>query len=136
MLFLSTRNGQMNAFTRDFDSGDVNELTNFKRPVFGAKWSPKNNYIVFGYNDSQNLQNLDIWIMDVDGSNQRKLLSLKDGSQDGVYFHLILHPTLGLCRGSIGSPASRLSISTQIFPGDRDTVSGARIVQLSPVDEF
>jgi dipeptidyl aminopeptidase/acylaminoacyl peptidase len=84
MLFLSTRNGQMNAFTRDFGTGEVKELTNFNRPVFGVKWSPKNDYIVFGYNYSQNLQNMDIWIMDIDGSNQRKLLSLKDGSKDGV----------------------------------------------------
>jgi len=84
LLFLSTRNGQRNLFSYDFENQEIQELTNYPRPIFGAFWSPTNDYIVFGYNDSQNLHNGDIWIMDVDGSNQRKLLSLKDGSRDGV----------------------------------------------------
>ncbi len=84
LLFTSTRNGQRNIFSYNFKSKEIQELTNYKRPVLGAVWSPANDYIVFGYNDSENLQNGDIWIMNTDGSNQRKLLSFKDGSQDGV----------------------------------------------------
>ena len=84
MLFLSTRKGQMNAFTLNLENNDLKELTNFTRPVFGAKWSPTNNYILFGYNDMNNLHNLDVWIMNTDGTNQRKLISMKEGSMEGV----------------------------------------------------
>ena len=84
LLFLSTRNGQRNLFSYDFESEKIQELTNFERPVLGGFWSPKNDYILFGYNDTRNLHNSDIWIMDVDGNNQQKLLSFKNGSRDGV----------------------------------------------------
>ncbi|MCE7741600.1 MAG: S9 family peptidase [Candidatus Heimdallarchaeota archaeon] len=84
LLFSSTRNGQRNLFNYNFESKEIQELTNYKRPVLGATFSPTNEYIVFGYNDTPNLQNGDIWIMNTDGSNQRKLLSFKEGSQDGV----------------------------------------------------
>ncbi len=84
MLFLSTRNGQMNVFTLNLDNNEVKELTNFTRPVFGAKWSPTNDYILFGYNDMENLHNLDVWIMNTDGTEQRKLISIKEGSMEGV----------------------------------------------------
>jgi dipeptidyl aminopeptidase/acylaminoacyl peptidase len=84
LLFRSTRNGQMNLFSLDFETKEIKELTNYPRPVLGALWSPQNDFIVFGYNDTEDLQNSDIWIMEPDGSNQRKLLSMKVGSQDGV----------------------------------------------------
>ena len=84
LLFRSTRNGQMNLFSLDFETKEIKELTNYPRPVIGALWSPQNDFIVFGYNDTENFQNGDIWIMEPDGSNQRKLLSLKIGSRDGV----------------------------------------------------
>ncbi len=84
LLFRSTRNGQMNLFSLDFETKEIKELTNYPRPVIGALWSPQNDFIVFGYNDTENFQNGDIWIMEPDGSNQRKLLSLKVGSRDGV----------------------------------------------------
>ncbi len=84
MLFLSTRNGQMNVFSLNLENKEVTELTNFTRPVMGAKWSPTNDYILFGYSDLKNLQNIDVWIMNIDGSEKRKLISMKDGSQEGV----------------------------------------------------
>ena len=84
LLFLSTRNGQRNIFCYDFECKEIQEMTKYERPVLGAFWSPTNDYIVYGYNDTKDLHNGDIWIMDIDGSNQRKLLSMKEGSQDGV----------------------------------------------------
>ncbi|GAH54422.1 unnamed protein product, partial [marine sediment metagenome] len=84
LLFLSTRNGQMNLFSLNLENREVAELTDFTRPVMGAKWSPTNDYILFGYNDMKNLQNIDVWIMNVDGSEKKKLISMKDGSQEGV----------------------------------------------------
>ena len=84
LLFLSIRSGQRNLFCYDFDSKEIKELTNYERPVYGAFWSPTNDYIVYGYNDKEDLRNMDIWIMNTDGSNKRLLLSCKEGSRDGV----------------------------------------------------
>ncbi|MHA1874485.1 MAG: prolyl oligopeptidase family serine peptidase [Candidatus Heimdallarchaeaceae archaeon] len=85
LLFRSTRNGQMNLFRLEFSNKEVTELTKFSKPVMGGiKWSPTNDFIIFGYNDSNNIQNLDVWIMRTDGSDQRKLLSQREGSREGV----------------------------------------------------
>ncbi|MHA1114871.1 MAG: S9 family peptidase [Candidatus Heimdallarchaeaceae archaeon] len=85
LLFRSTRNGQMNLFRLDLNSKEVTELTRFNKPVMGGiKWSPTNDFIIFGYNDTKNMQNLDVWIMNTDGSEQRKLLSKGEGSREGI----------------------------------------------------
>ncbi|MHA1303833.1 MAG: TolB family protein, partial [Candidatus Heimdallarchaeaceae archaeon] len=85
LLFRSTRNGQMNLFRYNFENEEIEELTNFSKPVMGgAKWSPTGDYIVFSYNDTQNFQNLDVWMMNPDGSNLRKIISMREGSRDGV----------------------------------------------------
>jgi dipeptidyl aminopeptidase/acylaminoacyl peptidase len=84
ILFSSTRNGQVNLFRLDLENKDVEELTTFPNPVGWGKWSPSNDFIIFSYNDTLNLQNIDIWIMNGDGSEQKKLLSFREGSRDRI----------------------------------------------------
>ena len=54
-------------------------------PVFGGQWSPDGKTIVFGTNeDTSNLKNADIYLIDADGANARKIFSGKAGSQDSA----------------------------------------------------
>lgn len=84
LLYTSTKKGQVNLYYYDFETKKNKALTNMPTPVRGGKYDPTGSFIVFGYNDTQDFRNLDIWIMDSDGSKQKKLLSLKDGSREAV----------------------------------------------------
>ncbi len=84
LLFSSTRNGQVNLFKYNLKTAEIVELTNFPKPIQGGMYSKQNDYILFGYNDTDDMRNLDTWIMDIDGSNKRKLISFGDDCTDGA----------------------------------------------------
>jgi dipeptidyl aminopeptidase/acylaminoacyl peptidase len=67
------------------DGSDYAPLTRYAFPVFGGLWSPDGTRIAYGTNeDPTNLKNADLYLIDADGKNARKILSVKPGSQDNV----------------------------------------------------
>jgi dipeptidyl aminopeptidase/acylaminoacyl peptidase len=86
IVFSSDRSaGVTQLFRMNVDGSDVIQLTDHTRPV--AFWyefwiSPDDEWITYTANDSENLQNLDVWMIRSDGSERKKLYSAKDGSQD------------------------------------------------------
>jgi dipeptidyl aminopeptidase/acylaminoacyl peptidase len=81
----STRKGQLNLFRLDLDKKKVIQLTDHKNPTFGeVAWNPKTDWIAYGVNATQNLQNLDIWLVRADGSEKRKIVCNEVGSMDYV----------------------------------------------------
>lgn len=86
LLMLSTRGekGQMNLFKLHLETNEVTQLTAFDMPVWTAKWFPDGEHIAFTYNDTDDKNNMDIWMMCSDGKDVKKLLSCKEGSEDTV----------------------------------------------------
>ncbi|MFW9786050.1 MAG: prolyl oligopeptidase family serine peptidase [Candidatus Thorarchaeota archaeon] len=79
------KEGKTQLFRMNIDGSDILQLTDHVRPV--AFWydfviSPDDKWVAYTANDSENLQNLDVWIVRIDGSEKKKLISIKDGSQD------------------------------------------------------
>ena len=77
--------GQLNLWKLRPDGTDYAPLTRYMFPVFGGQWNPDGKTIVFGTNeDTSNLKNADIYLIDADGANARKIFSGKAGSQDSA----------------------------------------------------
>lgn len=77
--------GQLNLWKMRRDGSDYAPLTRYMFPVFGGTWSPDGSQIAFGTNeDTSNLKNADIYLINADGTNARKIFSAKSGSQDSV----------------------------------------------------
>lgn len=86
IVFTSDRsNGITQVFRMNPDGSEAIQLTEHERPV--SFWSnpivsPDSEWIVYGANESDDLQNVDIWIMKKDGSERKKLFGIRDGSKD------------------------------------------------------
>ncbi|MHA2323351.1 MAG: TolB family protein, partial [Candidatus Thorarchaeota archaeon] len=80
IVFASDRSkGVTQLFRMKPDGSEVVQLTDHGRPV--AFWyefwiSPDDEWIAYTANDSDNLQNLDVWLVRSDGSEKKKLLSV------------------------------------------------------------
>lgn len=85
LAMLSTRKGQLNLFRLDLKSKDVVQLTDHANPTWGGcAWNPKYNWIAYDVNETKDLRNLDIWLVKTDGSEKKRIISVKEGSQDNV----------------------------------------------------
>jgi dipeptidyl aminopeptidase/acylaminoacyl peptidase len=89
LLVAANLKGQLNIFALNLATKAYTQLTDYAFPT-GAfmagsiVYSPDGSKIVFGTNESPDSGNYDIYIMNADGSEQRKLFSAADGSQDGA----------------------------------------------------
>ncbi|MFW9806861.1 MAG: S9 family peptidase [Candidatus Thorarchaeota archaeon] len=86
IVFSSDRSGGVaQLFRMKVDGTDVIQLTDHTRPVgwWYEFWiSSDDEWIAYTANDSENLRNLDVWIVKSDGSEKRRIYSAKEGSQD------------------------------------------------------
>ena len=81
--------GQMNLHSLDLETREYTQLTAYDYPTGGflagsTVYSPDGSQIVFGTNESDDTNNYDIYIMNADGSDQRKLFSTSVGAKDGA----------------------------------------------------
>ena len=86
IVFSSDRAGGITqVFRMNADGSDVIQLTDHVRPVafWDNTWiSPDDEWIAYTANDTENLQNLDVWIVKIDGSERKMIYSAKEGSKD------------------------------------------------------
>ena len=83
MIFNANRNhGQMNLYRLNLETKEVKQLTNHSNPAMGGKYSKDGSMLAYGTNEEENLVNADIYLMKPDGSEQRRVVQLKVGSQD------------------------------------------------------
>jgi dipeptidyl aminopeptidase/acylaminoacyl peptidase len=70
----------------DYTGADVTQITHHSRPIFltGFHLSPDDKWFVYSVNESTNRKNLDIYKIRTDGSEQSKLISMKDGSKEFI----------------------------------------------------
>ena len=79
------RPGQLNLWKMRADGSDYAPLTSYAFPVFGGLWSPDGQLISYHTNeDPSDLKNIDSYVIRADGSDARKVLSVKRGSKDTV----------------------------------------------------
>lgn len=84
VLVVSNRDDQQSLYRFDTLSRNWQRLTCFKAPVGGGIVSPDGTQIAFSGNESPNLQNFDVYLMQADGDDIRKVWSLEEGSQELV----------------------------------------------------
>ncbi|MFC5970220.1 LpqB family beta-propeller domain-containing protein [Halomarina salina] len=81
LFYTSTAEGQMNVHRYDRESGTDERLTDYDRPVFTVELSPDGSRIAYATNESDDLDNRDVYLADADGSNARNLHVGEDGAE-------------------------------------------------------
>jgi dipeptidyl aminopeptidase/acylaminoacyl peptidase len=85
LAMLSTRKGQLNLFRLDLKTKEVKQLTDHANPTWGScSWNPKHDWIAYGVNETKDLRNTDIWLVKPDGSEKKKIVCVKEGSEDNL----------------------------------------------------
>ncbi|NHJ15087.1 MAG: S9 family peptidase [Candidatus Thorarchaeota archaeon] len=89
IVFFSDRvNGIAQIFRMNPDGTNVTQLTDHSRPVSfwtEAVVSPDDEWIAYNANESEDLQNLDVWLVRMDGSEKKKVFGVRDGSKDLIF---------------------------------------------------
>ena len=73
LVFTSSRDGQMNVYSHDFDTGETTKLTEYERAVWTVVLSPDDSRMAYCTNESDDFDNMDVYVADADGSNARNL---------------------------------------------------------------
>jgi dipeptidyl aminopeptidase/acylaminoacyl peptidase len=86
LVIISTRKGgQLNLFRLDMKTKEVKQLTDHANPTWGGcSWNPKHDWIAYNVNETEDLRNMDIWLVKPDGSEKKKIVCVKEGSEDTV----------------------------------------------------
>ncbi|MFB6105200.1 MAG: prolyl oligopeptidase family serine peptidase [Halobacteriaceae archaeon] len=84
LLFLSDAGQQLNLYAHDTGSGETTQLTEYRQPVRAGVLSPDGDRIAYATNESDDLDNQDVYVADVDGSNPRNLEIGEAGAEAGV----------------------------------------------------
>jgi len=83
LAMISTRMGQLNVFRLDIKNKEVNQLTNHVNPTWGGcSWNPIYGWIAYNVNETRDLRNLDTWLVKPDGSEKKRIVCVKEGSED------------------------------------------------------
>jgi len=73
LLVGSNRDGQMNVFRHDLATDETSKLTDYDRAVWQAIASPDGDRFAFATNETDDFDNRDVYVADIDGSNARNL---------------------------------------------------------------
>ena len=73
LLLTSSAGGQMNLYAHDLSSGETERLTEYEQAVWGGGFSPDGERIAYTTNESDDLDNRDVYVMNADGSDPRNL---------------------------------------------------------------
>jgi dipeptidyl aminopeptidase/acylaminoacyl peptidase len=84
LLVASNLYGQMNLLALDLESKQYRQLTDYVFPVLESKYSPDGSQIAYVTNETEDLNNLDVYVMKADGSERRRILQTKVGAKDSI----------------------------------------------------
>jgi dipeptidyl aminopeptidase/acylaminoacyl peptidase len=73
LLVSSNRDGQMNIYRHDLPTGETTKLTEYDRAVWPAALSPDGDRFAYATNETDDFDNRDVYVADIDGSNARNL---------------------------------------------------------------
>jgi dipeptidyl aminopeptidase/acylaminoacyl peptidase len=84
LLFASTAGEQMNCYRYDRERDESEQLTEYDQPVRSAIYGPAGERIAYATNETDDLENRDVYIADADGSNPRNLDISDSGAETSV----------------------------------------------------
>ena len=84
LAFRSNRDGQMNLYKMRCGGDEVTALTRYDAPVFGGHWSPDGARLAFSTNETEHLDNSDVYVVEAHGQGARRVLQVAVGSQETV----------------------------------------------------
>ena len=83
LSFLSSRDGYQNLYKLDVESLDVVRLSNFAASVFtSGQWNPDGQSLLLSTNESKDLKNVDVYTVDAEGEEVRRIFRGREGSRD------------------------------------------------------
>ena len=83
LILGSSRDGQMNLYRHNLGSGETEKITDYERATGGAQLSPGCERLAYSTNESDDFDNRDVYIAEVDGSNPRNLHLGETGAESG-----------------------------------------------------
>lgn len=84
LLYMSDESGQMNVWSVELATGSTTQLTDFEWPVEGGLFDPDGDRIAFAANETENLDNVDVYVAAADGSDRRRLPIGETGAETHV----------------------------------------------------
>jgi dipeptidyl aminopeptidase/acylaminoacyl peptidase len=84
LLIASSAQGQMNLYRHDLTTGETIKLTDYDRAVIGGLISPDGESIAYITNTSDDFDNQDVYVADIDGSNVRNLSIGETGAEADI----------------------------------------------------
>jgi dipeptidyl aminopeptidase/acylaminoacyl peptidase len=73
LLVGAVAEGQMNLYRHDLPSDETTKLTDYERAAAGGSLSPDCRRFAFATNETEDYENYDVYVADIDGSNARNL---------------------------------------------------------------
>ena len=119
ILFTSSRDGNYEVYIMNPDGSEQMNLTQHRASDFGAMWSPTGEQILF-VSDRQGTRVRDLYLMDTDGSNVRRVFKKKirasrgsvtwspDGKQFAYNYTDWVHQEFGLYIATLGEEDAEL----------------------------
>jgi len=83
LLFLSDAGQQLNLYEHDPEGGTT-QLTEYRLPVRGGSYGPDGERIAYPANETEDLDNRDVYVANADGSEPRNLGIGETGAEAGV----------------------------------------------------
>jgi len=81
LLVGSSGGGQMNLYRHDLPSGETTKITDYERAAWGGLLSPDCDRIAYGTNESDDYENMDVYVANADGSEPRNLQIGETGAE-------------------------------------------------------
>ncbi|EMA44775.1 S9 family peptidase [Halococcus saccharolyticus] len=81
LLLGATRDGQMNLYRHDLSAGETTKLTDYDRAAAAGLLSPDCERIAYATNESDDFENMDVYVAEADGSNARNLALGETGAE-------------------------------------------------------
>jgi dipeptidyl aminopeptidase/acylaminoacyl peptidase len=73
LVIASSESGQMNLYRHDLPTGETTRITDYDRAVRGGLLSPDCERVAYATNETDEFENVDTYVADVDGTNSRNL---------------------------------------------------------------
>ena len=83
LLFASSRDGQMNLYRHDLETGETSKITEYERAVWGGILSPDGKQVAYSTNETDDFDNKDVYVANVDGSEPHNLEIGEVGAEAG-----------------------------------------------------